>query len=51
MLLLLIFLNVNQDVKTQGGRKSIDRIWIFKKKTSVTLTVIISVYFYILRNC
>lgn len=30
MLLLLIFLNVNQDVKMQG-EKSSGRIWIFKK--------------------
>lgn len=50
MLLLLIFLNVNEDVKTRGGEESSDRIWIFKKP-SMTLTVIISVYLYILRNC
>lgn len=30
MLLLLIFLNVNRDVKMQG-EKSSGRIWIFKK--------------------
>lgn len=42
MLLLLIFLNVNRDVKTQGERVVVE--FGYLKKPSVTLNVIISVY-------